>query len=141
MGLWINRSKNTFDTVYLENKASLRQVILVNAEVKAGGKLTGTAQINSSGYDRISALKRYKTDGEKKYTDYLRDDDNNIKITSLKLDNMETDSLPLTQNIAFEQDLAGSDENYIYLNPNVFNSFKKNPFSARAAMRMFISVS
>jgi hypothetical protein len=43
------------------------------------------------------------------------------------MDNMEVDSLPLTQNIEFNLDLAGTDENYIYVNTNLFIS-KDNPF-------------
>jgi len=44
------------------------------------------------------------------------------------------DSLPLTQNIAFNLDLAGSDENYIYLNPNLFTPLKTNPFLSESRL-------
>jgi hypothetical protein len=128
LGLYIDKSKKTYRTVNLKRDLPVRQVVLINAEIKAGGKLDGIAQISSTSYDRVDAIKRYKTDGEKKYTDSLRDNDNNLKISSLKLENMEVDSLPLTQNIAFSLDLTGSDGNYIYLNTNLFTSFKKNPF-------------
>lgn len=47
---------------------------------------------------------------------------------------MEIDTLPLTQNIAFNLDLAGSDENYIYLNSNLFTSLKTNPFLSESRM-------
>lgn len=47
---------------------------------------------------------------------------------------MEVDSLPLMQNIEFSLDLAGSDENYIYLNPNMFTSLKKNLFLSEKRM-------
>ncbi len=40
--------------------------------------------------------------------------DNNLKISGLKLDDMEVDSLPLTTNMDFKMDLTGSDGNYIY---------------------------
>jgi hypothetical protein len=133
-GLYIDKSKKIYDMVYLTREQPVRQVVLINGEIKAGGKLEGTAQINSTSYNRINALERYKTDGEKKYIDYLRDNDNNLKITSLKFDNMEVDTLPLTQNIAFNLDLAGSDENYIYLNPNLFTSLKTNPFLSENRM-------
>jgi hypothetical protein len=128
MGLSIDKSKKTYDTITLKRALPIRQVVLINAEIKPGGKVEGTAQINSSGYDRINAVTRYKTDGESKYIDYLRNGDNGLKIASLKFDNMEVDSLPLTQNIAFNLDLPGSDENYIYLNPNQFTPLKTNPF-------------
>ena len=133
-GLYIDKSKKIYDIVYLTKEQPVRQVVLINGEIKAGGKLEGTAQINSTSYNRINALERYKTDGEKKYIDYLRDNDNNLKIASLKFDNMEVDTLPLTQNITFTLDLAGSDENYIYLNPNLFTSLKTNPFLSENRM-------
>jgi hypothetical protein len=133
-GLFIDKSKNQYDMIYLHKDIPARQVILISAEIKPGGKLEGTAQISSSSYNRINAIEKYKTDGEKKYTDYLRDNDNNLKISSLKFDNMEVDTLPLMQNIAFNLDLAGSDENYIYLNPNLFTALKTNPFLSEKRM-------
>ena len=48
---------------------------------------------------------------------------------SLKLENMETDSLPLIQTINFRLDnLPGSDANYIYLDPTLFTTTRINPF-------------
>lgn len=41
---------------------------------------------------------------------------------------MESDTLPLVQNIAFNLELTGSDGNYIYVNPNLFTPIKVNPF-------------
>lgn len=127
-GLYIDKSKNTYDILFLQKTEPVRQVVLINAEIKPDGKMNGTAQITSFSYNRINAVKKYKTDGEKKYTDYLRDDDNNLKISSIKFENMEVDTLPLTQNIDFNLDLTGSDDNYIYFSPNLFTSLHSNPF-------------
>jgi hypothetical protein len=127
-GLYVDKPKNQYDMIYLHKNLPARQVVMINAEIKPGGKLEGTAEISSSSYNRINAIERYKTDGEKKYTDYLRDNDNNLKISSIKMEDMEIDSLPLTQKIGFNLELAGSDENYIYLNPNLFTSLKTNQF-------------
>jgi len=82
----------------------------------------------SDSYNRSASLKLYKDLGEKKYIDYLANNDNNLKISSLKLDSAEKDSVPLTQHINFNLDLTASDENYIYFNPNLFTSFGSNPF-------------
>jgi hypothetical protein len=129
-GLWVDKSKKTFDTVSIKKELPVRQVVLINAEIKPGGKVDGTAQISSMSYDRINAVKRYQTDGEQKYIDYLRDGDNTLKISGIKFENMEVDTLPLTQNINFNVDLPGTDENYIYVNTNMFTSLKSNPFLA-----------
>jgi len=133
-GLFIDKSNKKYDIVLLHNDVPVRQVVFVNGEIKPDGKLTGTAQISSTGYNKINSVEKYKTDGEKKYIDYLRDDDNNLKISSLKMQDMEVDSLPLMQNIEFSLDLAGSDENYIYLNPNMFTSLKRNLFLSEKRM-------
>jgi hypothetical protein len=133
-GLWIDKAKKLYDTVSLKRDLPVRQVVLINAEIKPGGKMEGTAQISSMSYDRMDVIKRYKTDGEKIFIDSLRGGDNNLKISSVKFENMETDTLPLTQNIAFSMDMAGSDENYIYLKPNLFTSLKTNPFLSESRM-------
>jgi hypothetical protein len=127
-GLCIDRDKKAYDLVFLKRISPVTQVVVVNAEIKPDGKISGSSEISSNSYNRINAIARYKTDGEKKYIDYLRDDDNNLKISAIKFENMEVDTLPLTQNITFTLDLSGSDENYIYFNPNLFTPLHKNPF-------------
>ncbi len=127
-GLYIDKQKKIYDIVKLKKEIPVRETVLINAEIQASGKLAGTAQISNTSYNRISAVSEYKTDGEKKYIDNLRGDDNGLKINSLKMDNMESDTLPLVQNIDFNLDLAGSDGTYIYLSPNLFAPFKTNPF-------------
>jgi len=127
-GLYVNTDTKEYELVFLEKQAPVRKSVFITADIKPDGKIDGTAQISGYSYNRVECIKRYKTDGEKKYIDYLRDDDNNLKIASLKMENMDVDTLPLMQNINFNLDLAGSDENYIYFNPNLFTSLHKNPF-------------
>ncbi len=105
-----------------------KQLVYIKADIKPGGKMSGEANIVSSTYNRSASLELYKTLGEKKYIDYLSGNDNNLKISFLKLDSTEHDSLPLMQRINFDLDLTASDENYIYFSPNLFSSFGKNPF-------------
>jgi hypothetical protein len=127
-GFYLDKENQKFDLAFLQKPIPAREVTLINAEIKPGGKMTGTAQISSFSYNRINAVKKYKTDGEEKYIKYLRNDDNNLKIASVKFDNMEVDTLPLTQNVEFSLDLTGSDENYIYFKPNLFSSDYDNDF-------------
>ncbi|WP_426669484.1 DUF3857 domain-containing protein [Mucilaginibacter sp. McL0603] len=127
-GLSINKEDKKYDLVFLQKTDPVRYVALINAEIKPGGKMNGTAQLNNFSYDRAYAIEKYKTDGEKKYIDYLRNDDNNLKISSIKFDNMDVDTLALTQNLDFDLDLTGSDENYIYFNPNLFTTLETNQF-------------
>lgn len=127
-GFFIDKGHERYELKFLQNTQPVRQVVLINAEIKADGKMTGTAQLNSFGYHRLNALQRYNTDGEQKFIEYLRDNDNNLKISGIKFGNMEVDTLPLTQTVDFNQSLTGSDESYIYFTANLFTSLRSNPF-------------
>jgi hypothetical protein len=128
LGLYINRDDKLYDLTFLQDKDPVRQVVLINAEIKAEGKMSGSADISSFSYNRMNCVKKYKTDGEKKYMDFLRDDNNSLKIASLTFENMEVDTLPLRQKVDFNLDLTGADDNYIYFNSNLFTDLKTNPF-------------
>ncbi len=128
LGLYIDKSKEIYKIIRIEKNEPVRQVIMIDAEIKPTGKIEGTAQINYTGYSRIDAIERYKKEGEKKYLDYLRNNDNDLNISTTKFENMEIDTLPLTQSVNFNLNLSGSDENYIYLNPNILTPLKSNPF-------------
>ncbi|MDB5121165.1 MAG: hypothetical protein JWN56_2383 [Sphingobacteriales bacterium] len=127
-GLYVDKDNKVFSISYIRKPHTVRNISFVNAEIKPDGHLEGTVTINSNSYKKLKYTEFYKRDGEEKYKDYLRDNDNNIKISSLKLENLDIDTLPLMQKIEFKMDLAGSDESYIYVNPNLFSSLKSNPF-------------
>ena len=127
-GLLIYPEKKSSQFIEIKNNAQKRNLVFINAEIMPGGKIKGIAQITNSGYDRVNAIKKYKDLGEKEYKNYLKDNDNNLKIDSMKFENMEVDSLPLIQNLTFNLDLTGSDGNYIYFSPNLFTGLNTNPF-------------
>ncbi len=126
-GLFIDKGKKIYNLLFIEKKEPARQVIMVNAEIKPDSKMIGTAVINNTSYYKIQNVKLYKKDGEEKYKNHLKDDDNNITISSLKMENMDVDSLPLTQKLDFQLTLTGSDGGYIYFSPNLFTSLRSNP--------------
>jgi hypothetical protein len=128
-GLYVDRDNKKYDLVFLQKTTPVRVVTLVSAEINPDGKMNGTVQKNSFSYYRIDDVESYKTDGEEKYTKALINGDNNLKISALKFENMEVDTLPLTQSFEFNLDLTGSDENYIYFKPNLFASdYNNNDF-------------
>lgn len=127
-GFCINKEKEAYDLVFIDKTKPSYRSVYINAEITANGEMSGTANINSSSYSRINAVRAYKTDGEKKYIESLTDHDNNLKISSLKIDGLDIDSIPLTQKIDFKLDLTGSDGTYIYFAPNIFTSLHTNPF-------------
>jgi hypothetical protein len=127
-GFWIDKDNKKYDLLFLQKPNAVRQLVLVNAEIKPDGKMMGTAQINSFSYNRLAAVEKYKTDGETKFIDYLQDGNNDLKISNVKFENMEVDTLPLTQSLDFNLALSGTDENYIYVNTNLFTGMRSNPF-------------
>ncbi len=129
-GLSLDGENKAYDLQFLQQPDPVRQIVLINAEIKPDGKMAGTADISSFSYNKMNYTKKYKTDGEKKFNDYIREDNNNLKISSLAFENMDVDTLPLRQKINFNLDLTGGDENYIYFNSNIFTGLKTNPFLA-----------
>ncbi len=129
-GLVIDKENKKYNCDFIDNTQPARELTLINAEITADGKMQGTAQINSFSYNRQDDIESYKKEGEKKYKEDLKDGNNDLSITSLKMDNMEVDSLPLEQNINFSLNLPGSDGTYIYFKPNLFTTLESNPFLA-----------
>jgi hypothetical protein len=127
-GMYLNMDDKGYDLIFIDKKQPVRQAVFINAEIKPDGKLSGNAQISSVSYNRINDLKKYKTDGEKDFIDFLAEGDNNLKLSGLKMENIDIDTLPLVQTVNFELDMAGSDDTYIYLNSNLFSGLYKNPF-------------
>ncbi|RCH56745.1 hypothetical protein DJ568_02505 [Mucilaginibacter hurinus] len=93
-GLYIDKEMERYDLIFLKNDAPVRQMVYTKAEVKPDGKMTGVTQISSFSYNKINRTSKYKGDGEEKFIEYLRNNDNNLKITALKCENADADSLP-----------------------------------------------
>ena len=127
-GLYINKAQEKYELVLMKKQSSVKNVVFVNAEIKPDGTMDGTAQIENFSYAKSINLELHKKLDDKKYLEYLTDNDNNLKIKSLKLENAEVDSLPLIQKLDFNLNLPGTDGQYIYFNPNLFTSLHSNPF-------------
>ena len=126
-GLCLNKEKDQYNMVFIENKTPAREVIVIDADISPDAKMKGSGQIASYHYNRSTELEVYKKLGEEKFKEYLNGRDNNVKITNLKLDNMQVDTLPLNQKFDFTYDLNNSD-NYIFFTPNIFTPLHDNPF-------------
>lgn len=127
-GFFLDKENKSYDMFFVKKEIPVRHMAMINAEITPDGKVQGKAQLSSYGQARVNTVRKYKTDGEQKYIDVLKDNNNQLKISSLKFDNMEVDSVPLIQNLDFKLDLAGSDGTYIYFNPNLFTGMHTNPF-------------
>jgi hypothetical protein len=115
--------------ISIKNETPCREVIFNNAEILPDGKLKGITQVESFNYTKIAKINTFKNLEESKYLEYLKNGDNSLKVISFQRSNVETD-LPLLEEINFQQDLSasGSDDTYIYFNPNLFTGFYTNPF-------------
>jgi hypothetical protein len=133
-GLYIDKENKRFNTVFLTKPTPVQRVSIINADIKADGSMAGNLKISEFSYNRINSIKKYKTDGEEKFIDFLRDNNNSLKISGLKLENMEVDSLPLNESADFKLELTGSDANYIYFAPAQFIPLRNNPFLSENRM-------
>jgi hypothetical protein len=128
-GLPINEDDKWYKPVFFANEEPVMQSVFLNAEIKKDGKLDGTAEITSFGYNKTNTLRKYKTEGEAKYIAYLKNNDNGLKISSIKMEDISVDTLPLAQKIKFEYESKTTDDNYIFLTPNLFTFMGQNPFA------------
>jgi hypothetical protein len=127
-GVVINKKTNKHKTVFMEDTDPEIQSVNLNVEIKPDGKMVGNAVINCNSYYKIDEVTKYKTDGEEKFIGYLADNNNSLKIQSLKIENTDVDTLPLVKTVNFTLDLGDADNNYIYFNPNLFITPRSNPF-------------
>lgn len=122
--------KNAFGSKFvdLKNNKPATHAVTVDAVIKPDGNVAGTAKVVGNSYVRATFHQLYDIVGQKKFEESLSGGVNNIKIAKLDFENMAADSLPLVQNISFSMDSPGSDETYIYFNPNIFTPLETNPF-------------
>jgi len=127
-GIILDADHQSFNFVMLKEAESATKTMFVDANMSPDGKITGYAEINSSSYNKLRSSWAYKSRGAEKFIDSLQKTSDNLKISSLKIENTTCDTLPLTQKINFSIDLPASGDNYLYLNTNLFCLAGKNPF-------------
>ena len=127
-GLCLNKEKDSCYMVFMHNENPVIKRISIDAAINTDATVSGTAEVYCNSYEKAGFAELHKTLDEKKYIAYLTNNDNNLKVTSLKFENAEVDSLPLLQTMEFKLDLSATDDNYIYFSPNLFSSLNQNPF-------------
>ncbi|RYE36214.1 MAG: DUF3857 domain-containing protein [Sphingobacteriaceae bacterium] len=127
-GLYMNKAKHQSDIVFLKEDVSTLHQVNISAELAANGSMQGIALIRSYDYERAKRVNTYRSDGEKEFINFLKNDDRNLRLDSLKFENIENDTLPLVQRLKFKVEPTSSDDQYIYFSPNLFGNLSKNPF-------------
>ncbi len=113
-------------TLWNEDSHS-KSLLLTNASIDDKGKMTAEAKLTSYDYARVDRA-IYARKGVKDYTDkYLKLDIAGLNVDSVSFENLQVDTLPLTQNIYYTQQLASSGD-YKYFSVNQFTGLEKNPF-------------
>ncbi len=113
-------------TLWNKNLLS-RNVIQLTGAINEEGKLEGEAKITSFDYarfPRLSIARKGKDEYSKKYLSAP-----GINIDDVSFENLDSDSLPLVQNIKFNQTLNASGD-YKHFTSNILSGLEKNPFVA-----------
>jgi hypothetical protein len=126
-GLCLDKEKDKYTMVFLKTSMPSKEVVLISGDIGADAKMHGSADIVSYGYNRTGKLEVLKTIDGKKYEEFLTENDNNLKLSNLKSENVEVDTLPLKQSFDFTYDLNNTD-NYLLFSPNIFTTLHINPF-------------
>jgi len=127
-GLSVNIPGGNHKMILMQDTLPVLQTLALNAEIQPSGKMVGTAEITSNSYNLVNAVQRYKTAGEEKYLDTLRKLDNNLTISSYKMENASVDAGPLSEKFDFSLNLNSSDDSYIIFSTNLFSQMEDNPF-------------
>lgn len=107
----------------------LKNTVIVQASIDESGVMTGRASMFSYDYDRVQRVTDAKKDQSKFLEKYFHGGNQNVKVDSLVLENLEDDTLPLIQKIQFNMPVSASGD-YKYFSTNLFTRLEKNPFVA-----------
>lgn len=110
------------------NKALVKNLVVIRGDIEASGKMNGEATITSYDYARLSRLPVAKK-GKEKYIEKYVAANEGMSVDEVSFQNVESDSLPLVQNIKFSQTLNNTGE-YSYFSSNILSGLEKNPFVA-----------
>lgn len=113
----------------LSDKGRYKIMAAVQGEIDDAGNMRGNGLVNSYDYARAQRIKEYKDDKQKFKDEHFVKLYPGLQIEDIAINNMETDSLPLEQKIAFSSHLNSSGE-YRYFSINLFSDLEKNPFIA-----------
>lgn len=121
--------KKNYRFVHLEDNVKRRvRLILMDNTMNADGTVKGKASVDFDSYARIGKAEQYNNN-KQKYTDQFAGSIEGLKIDSLKVSNLETDTLAMHHDINFSYP-ANKSGSYYLVNYNLFTGLDKNPFVA-----------
>lgn len=112
-----------------KEKLESKNLIFVNSQISADGKMFGEATINSYDYSRLNRLPFAKKGKDKYIETYITSSHKDMEVDDVRFENLQSDSLPLVQKIKFTQPLNSSGD-YSYFSANILSGLETNPFVA-----------
>lgn len=124
----VSRKRSKGSIIRLEDNAHMnKNLVAVMARVNTTGAMEGNASVYSYDYSRLQRCKDYNL-RQKTYTEkYFTGPFTEMKLDSLQMENIDNDSLPLSQHFRFSLP-ANVSGDYTLINTNLFSGFEKNPF-------------
>ena len=110
-----------------ENKYKCKTKIYIEATLREDGQLSGKVYQTLSDYARNNTVHEYNGHKESYLKEKFQDKIANAQISELTFENLDNDTLSLSQNFNFVSALQQSD-NYSFLNLNMLNSYPENPY-------------
>lgn len=104
-------------------------MITINAQIDEAGQMKGNTTVTSHDYARLARLPTAKKGKDKFIEKYISGTNPGILIDDVTFKNLDSDSLPLIQDIKFTLPLSSSGE-YTYFSANILSGLEKNPFVA-----------
>lgn len=115
--------------VLWDEKPFFKETVIVRADIDEQGVMKGDASVTCYDYSRIQRMPTLKKGKDKLIEEYFTATNPGVKVDTLSIENEDIDSLPLTQNIKFNQPVSSSGD-YKYFSVNLFTGLEKNPFVA-----------
>jgi hypothetical protein len=109
-------------------KDTWRNVVTLFAEITPDALMKGNATVYSYGYSKNPRVKKWVED-KTNFKDYFTKGFTAMKVENIKVENQDTDTLPLLQKLDFSLPVNSSGE-YKYFTLNLFQGLEKNPFIA-----------
>ena len=127
-GYLVDRKKSQFVTV-TDPLHYDKRTINITGKIDQNGTVKGQAYIIDRDYARSEKEHQYRIDKNQFIHTYYEEPFSKMKVDSMKMENLENDTLPLNQMVNFTHQLAQSGD-YQMLYFNLFSGIEKNPFIA-----------
>jgi hypothetical protein len=104
-----------------------KRTVNITGKITADGLLHGQAFIMDRDYSRLEKENQIRIDRNRFIHSNFEEPYSKLRVDSLKVENLDNDSLPLNQLIGFTHQLEQSGQ-YIMLHCNLLSGMEKNPF-------------